>query len=325
MVEQRKDWLPATGFASILSTFPNYIGFAPSGAFYSDNLGFRYGTAGGRLELGVTHFLGLGVSFAKSYLSGSASTGSDITESFTTFKGHVYLRFDKVSAGFGMGSLNYGGITARNVSDGFIRYNHSERFSLGLIYNNTDGALLLYSPTLVGLAPTDRVIAELYRFEGEYEHTSGLFISSYFQYIRTNEASTNEIFNENEGNDFRLRVGKEFYENIFLGYEYFYSNYKYNLRDYQLPYRYYSPQNFESHSIWSKWDIEETEKWKAKLGAKLGYVPVSDFVIRELSGEASYKPMDDLTISGKATLGSTYRFDSSYNYVSGEISAYWNL
>jgi hypothetical protein len=123
----------------------------------------------------------------------------------------------------------------------------------------------------------------------------------------------------NASNDLQLRIGKLFDFNIWAGYEYFYSNFarKSNL--------YYSPKDFESHSLWVDWIVQKESELDVVIGGKLGYVPSSDFVIREVSAGINYRPINSLSISGKLQIGSTYRYDSSYRYLSGIIYAYWNF
>ncbi len=69
MVNQRKGWLPVTGFKGFIESFPNYVLLSPFGSFYGDNLSFRYNTQGISLNFGVTAFLSLGVQASRSTLA----------------------------------------------------------------------------------------------------------------------------------------------------------------------------------------------------------------------------------------------------------------
>ena len=316
-LEQRIDWLPITGLRGIVETFPNSIGFAPFTSFYADNISFGYTQLGGRLELGFTEYLSFGLSYQQNRMTAnSASLNTAIvnsipftgSNSFTTFKGHAFLRFGShFSAGAGLGVVNSPGAEQMEDIDAYIRYDVKDRFFISANYQNTDALLILYSPYLIDT----RQFARLYKVEGEYRHKSGVFFQSYFQYITVED--------EDEGNDFFLRIGKKWFTYLLGGYEYYYSNWKFD-----SPY-YYSPNNFESHSIWAEANLEENELLSVKLKGKLGFVPNNDFLILAGSLEASYKIFPRLTLRGNIGAGSTSRDDTSYRSVTGGISAYWNI
>jgi hypothetical protein len=125
----------------------------------------------------------------------------------------------------------------------------------------------------------------------------------------------------NAGNDVQLRIGKKFAENITAGYEYLYENFA---SDYNKK-QYYSPKDFESHSLWGEYEYPVEDDLLLTFGAKFGYVPASDFMIREVSGQAVFKISTTFIATARITLGETYRTDSSYQYASGFLSAYWSI
>jgi tetratricopeptide (TPR) repeat protein len=317
MVSQRKGWLPITGLAGVLETFPNYIGLAPSTQYYSDNLSFRIHNFGARLELGLTKYLSLTTTFSKTYLRASEAGLDSATVAsysftgalnFTTFKGGVILRLSKdLNMGAGIGSSSARGSYFRDERDAFVRFEKRDTISVGFNYQSSDGSMILYSPYLID----NRTYANLYKLDGYYKHRTGMKISSSFQYITVSD--------DNEGNDFVLRIGKYIYRDLIVGYEYNYSNYKYDA-DY-----YYSPTNFESHSIWIDNELENKENLRATLGGKLGFIRNSKFLLMEGHFELYYKITKDFLISGKIGAGSTTRDDSSYRYFSGQLSAYWTI
>ncbi len=309
MVELRKDWLPVSGLSAIFATFPNYIGFAPSVSAYSDNIGFRYLNYGGRLELGVTDFLSFGASF---YRATVGSSGADQT--FTTFKGHVFLSLiQNLRFGVGVGTTNIGGFTNKEAIDFSVSYEKPKVFRLSTTYTQADAAVLLYSPDLV----FQRFGASILRFDGKYTHPSKFLVSSYFQYLKIGEGDPD--FGDNQGNDFNLRLGRFFWEDLAAGYEYFYQNYRYD-SDF-----YYSPIDFNSHSIWADWYLENEEEFRLIIGGKIGYVPESDFVILQANGELFYRILENLQLSGNLAGGSTSRDNTSYRFVSFALSLYWNF
>ena len=309
MVEYRKGWLPVRGLYAIFATFPNYIGFAPSAAAYSDNIGFSYLNYGGRLELGVTNFLSFGVSLYRAQVGSEAAD-----QTFPTFKGHVFLSlFDNLRFGLGVGSTNIGGFTNREAVDVSVSYEKPDVFRLSTTYTAADAAILLYSPDLI----FSRFGASILRFDGKYTHPSKFMVSTYFQYLRIGEADPD--FGDNQGNDFNLRLGRFFWEDLAAGYEYFYQNYRYD-SDF-----YYSPIDFNSHSVWADWYLENQEDFRLIIGGKIGYVPESDFVILQANGELFYRILENLQLTGNIAGGSTSRDNTSYRFVSFALSLYWNF
>ncbi len=317
MIKLRKKWLPVTGFAAILETFPNYIGLAPVSQIYSDNLSFRIFTFGSRLDLGVTNFFTIAASFAQSILKANAAIlNQDListynfsgSKEFRTFKGHLLFRISKyLNAGAGIGTTNTRYALARSERDAFVRFEKKDTISFAFVYQNSDAALILYSPYLID----NRLYSSLYRLEGFYKHYNGLRINGSFQYITVSDS--------NEGNDLMLRIGKYLYSDLSLGYEYYYTNYKYKK---QL---YYSPQNFESHSLWVEHNLENNEQLKIILGGKVGIIPRNKFLALEGHIEFYYTFFRNFIISGKIGMGSTSRDESSYRYFSSQMSIYWNV
>lgn len=316
-IKQKKGWLPITGIASIFATFPNYVGLNPSTSYYADNASFRLFGGGARMELGVSRFLSLGVSFYRTSMkANAASLNQDVIskytftgyELFTTLKGFILFRFsDNLSLGVGLGTSNAQGKYIRDDNDISFRYEKKDTIGFSLTYQNSDAALILNSPYLLD----NRYYAALYKFSTFYRNREGLKLSLYFQYIGVNDG--------NAGNDFNIRVGKYFWPNIAVGYEYAYSNYKIK-SDY-----YYSPRNFESHCFWLDNDLDRQENLKVSIGGKIGLVPQSTLTALEGHIEVEYQPIKKLMFSGRIGIGSTSRDNSSYRYFSGQLSAFWNI
>ncbi|MDP4175244.1 MAG: tetratricopeptide repeat protein [Bacteroidota bacterium] len=321
LVQQRIKWLPVSGLYGFLSSFPNYIGIFPQYAYYWDNMGFQLNSTTGSLDLGLTSFLTLGASFSRGTLQGDYEYYS-VKKNFTTFKGQVYLRpIDRLTLNCGLGNLTYQGMKNRSIMDAGIKYENEKVYQLSGTYEKTDAGLMLYSPYLVNLMDRGqgqnqyRITADRLKFSGYYNSSLGMKFSGYFSYLKLTDG--------NAGNDFQLRIARNFIPELFVGYEYNFINYARSLslklnRDFY----YYSPHNFESHSIWAEWNLNKAEDFSLNIGGKVGYVPASDYILREISGNVSYKPFKYLTISGIITAGGTYRDDSAYNYLSTYISAY---
>lgn len=317
MIELRKGYLPVTGLAAIFETFPNYIGLAPQGSFYSDNLSFRFWQLGARMELGFTYWLTFGVSYYKAQMNANAeSLDEDVLSSyyftgdktFTSFKGHLYFRFiDNVTIGTSFGQVNVDGFETRDESEAFINFEKKDTVALNFQYINTDAALILYSPYLID----NRLFTTYYRISGYLNHRTGFHFSGYFSYLTVTDG--------NEGNDLQLRIGRRFLPEVIAGYEYFYSNYKYDVD------LYYSPNNFESHSLFIDSWLEKKKNLEVKLGGKIGFVPTNDFLLLAGYLNVAYKVNDRLNFEGRLNLGSTSRDNASYKYIQGQLSAYWTI
>lgn len=312
MLDQRIKWIPSgRGFSGILSSFPTHVGFAPVTSYYSDNFNLLYRNFGGRLEFGINSFMAVGASFSRGNLTGKikyTNYSMDVVQNFTNLKGYIYLfPVKNLSLSAGLGRLTYRGTKTRNTSEFSIKYQKEKKFMLYGMFEETDAGLVLYSTRLIDY----RVNSQLYKMMGEFTPNERVKISGYYQYILLSDA--------NKGNDLQIRFGRKLDKDIWGGYEYFYSNYSFKSGFY------YSPQGFESHSLWGEWELFSEDDLTAKLGGKLGYVPASDFIIRELSGEFLYKPIEDLTINGKFIVGGTYRYDSNYQFFSASLAAYWSF
>jgi tetratricopeptide (TPR) repeat protein len=318
MVRLRKGWLPVTGLAAIIETFPNYVGLSPMASYYADNLSFRISTFGARLELGLTSFLSLGVMYGKTWLKAdSASLDQDVISTlgyyrgdrqFTTFKWYVFARPTRnTNFGIGLGSSNSFGQFNRDEKEVFFHFEMKDTIGINLQYQNSDASLILYSPYLLNI----RYYAQLYKIDGYYQHRDGLRISGSFQFI--------SVEDNNEGNDLMLRIGRYFAKNLLLGYEYAYDNYKIKSS------YYYSPHNFESHSIWLDQEIEKKKQLRVTIGGKLGIIPRNSLIALEGHIETFYQALKNLTFTGKIGIGSTSRDDQSYRYFSGQFNLYWTI
>ncbi len=317
LVEKHKGWLPVTGLAAVFDTFPYYIGLAPEAYFYSDNLSFKYNQIGGRMELGVTYWLSLGASYFRAKMNANAKSLDDNILStmyftgdrtFTTFKGHVYLRFIKnITIGVGLGQVHINGYKNREEKNAYINFEKKDTAALNFQYINTDAAKILYSPYLID----KRLYANFYKVGGYYNHRNGFHYAGYFHYLT--------VTDNNEGNDLQLRIGRRFTPEVTAGYEYFYSNYKFK------SILYYSPQNFESHSLFIDSWLEKKRDLEVKLGGRVGFVPADNFLL--LSGylDVNYSVSNNFIIQGRLNAGSTSRDNSSYKYIQGQLSAYWNI
>ncbi|MDZ7764053.1 MAG: hypothetical protein U5K00_06450 [Melioribacteraceae bacterium] len=64
---------------------------------------------------------------------------------------------------------------------------------------------------------------------------------------------------------------------------------------------------------------------EVKLGGRIGFVPASDFLLLAAYLKIDYRVAESLNIQGELNLGSTSRDNSSYKFIQGQLSAYWNI
>ena len=139
-----------------------------------------------------------------------------------------------------------------------------------------------------------------------------MLFSSFFDYL--------SISDGNEGNNFQLRIGYQSNQLLSWGYEYFYQNYK--EKDVVL---YYSPQNFNTNSIWADFLLENQETTEVSIGGKIGYAQSTSQLILEGHLDAKYQPLPNLTLLGNIALGQSTQYDSAYRYASINFSLYWTF
>ncbi len=319
MVKLRLSWLPITGIEGIIATFPSSVGFAPTAAFYGDNLGFKFYRAGGRLDLGLLSFLTIGVSFNKTFVRGdAASLNSDIIQNlpstftgnidFTSFKGHAFVTFSRrISGGIGYGVLNSSQNTRSAEIESFLRYRVGDTLSITAQYNKSDADVLLYSPYLIDV----RREASIYQLSGFYKWPSTLKMDVFYNYI--------DVSDGNAGNNIRFRLGKEFYPLFNAGYEYYYANFRYDA------FLYYSPIGFESHSLFGEYYFEKSEDLEILGDAKVGYEMSTGIVVTEARGRVNWRIFDRLNLNASFTAGKSTQNQSTYTYNSGELSIYWTI
>lgn len=315
-IEKRLSWLPEEpekpGFWTSIKSLSyytfSYLLISPSAYYFNDNLNFEYFYGDLTFETSFTKFLFGGLTWTR----GFAANGN-YRINFTQLKGNLYLKpFNNTLFGVSLGRIKSVYNFSHPTIDIILKYeNKKNKLNLSAVYNKSDGVTILYSPYLVGV----RLTAQNLKFSGSYEFSSGLKISSYYQLLYASKSDIylgNNIYEQvgdNLGNNFQLRIGKYFYPDIIVGYEYFFSDFKY-VRKYTL---FYSPQNFESHSLWSEWTFYKDTNWNAMLSGKVGYVPASDYILREISLQVNYKIYERLTMNILGYLSSSIRDNEGYN------------
>ncbi|MBU1101368.1 MAG: tetratricopeptide repeat protein [Bacteroidetes bacterium] len=309
-IKQRLEYLPPiglhAGFIGLIDILtPQYIGLSPTYTYFADNQNLKFHSYGGRLDFGFTGFLTLGGSFYRTIINDGSSTIY-----MNRLLGNATIRFSEFfSLDGGYGSFNTLNETKKNIYYLTAQYVVKEKNKLNISagIEHTDARIILYSPGLMNV----NLNIDVFRFNSEYVHKDLVKIALRYNYY--------SITDGNRGNDLNLRIGKRFLDQGFFGYEYYFVDYSTRQTNY------YSPQNVESHSLWGDWELEDKDKLKITLGGKLGYYPSFDNILNEIYAQAQYIPYKSLTINGRVSMGSSYRFDSSYNSYSISLSAYWNI
>lgn len=320
LINQRLEWLPpeyreTTALGRFFGTITNYafsyLNVNPVASYFNDNLGFEYYFGGSDLAIGFTRYISLGATFHKGVVNNSSSFSAGLYYSLIKGNVHIYP-MKNLNLSFGYGKVSTPGILDQIIYDGVIYYKPVENFNTSLRYSRTDGVFQLYSNELINR----RIPSNNLRFDADYRYKTGLLLSTYYSLIWTDK---NNYEAANIGNYFQFRLGKRFKSNSSFGYEYRFEDFKYN------SVLYYTPQIFESHSLWGEWQVYMTELWDFKIGGKLGYVPISDFVLRELNVQVSYKIFDRLRLLANGYLSSSVQQYTAYSSGSFYINLFWSV
>ncbi len=313
MVDSQMRRLPATGIGRVFSSFPTRVALAPPFAYYADNQDFQLMHYGARAEVGVTPFLSLGGSYLRTSLG--SSLGKRMLDAA---KGQAFIHIsDQFALSGGAGRLRTAGGHSQVIGDAAFNYTRPGSLSVSGSFESTDAALILYSPYLIDL----RYSAQLLIFSGWFKTSSNMIVSGTVKFIG--------VADGNRGREVNLSLGKTVFDSTVLGYEYRVLDYRnqsayipFTNRSRQL---YYSPSNLESHSLWAEWPFEKSDEARLSLAGKIGWMPSYHAVIREISGTYALRPFGGLVIAGRATFGSTIRFESPYTYGAFQLSVYWSL
>ncbi|MDR3666689.1 MAG: tetratricopeptide repeat protein [Ignavibacteriaceae bacterium] len=285
------------------TAFLGSLSLSPFAAFYSDNQNFDLSIFGGRIETGVVKYVSIGASYARYNITSLAQQ-----RNLTTFMGHFIFNYDNFYASAGLGQTKSLSTSQNNVFQTVARYEKKNDFGAGLSYEKNDARVILYSPFLLNT----NISAGLLRLNGDYFISPTFSLYVYYNYIKVSADS-------NSGHDFKIKTDKSINDILHIGYEYNYINY---LRVSAL---YYSPRNFQSHSIWADWTAYKDQKISFNIGGKLGYIPSYDFILNELYGEAVYHPVQIFTVSGRISNTGSIRFGTGYNFWAGYLSCYLSI
>ena len=312
MIDQRLSWLPPSEemlrnpFRQLVTNLFSYLVVSPHGYWFNDNLDFDYRYGGVGLQTGLYNRISVG----GTWLSGRLANEFGHLD-YRIMKGNLFYRpSDNLGIVVGYGNMFSLGTINQPILEASATYELKDKFKLSLNYLKNDGAVVLYSPSLV----FNRLTAHSINLNSYYRMKEGLKIAGNYQLIFTNSTST---YTNNVGNSLSLKVGKYFLPQLVFGYEFNFSDFKYTIP------LYYSPQEFVSHSIWGEWLVAKDEKWNINLEGRLGYVPANDFVLSDIAGRFNYDIYERLRLSIFAFLGNSIREDVTYSSRSISMNLYW--
>jgi tetratricopeptide (TPR) repeat protein len=306
LIRSRLSWLPQDAeldgsFSSFISNFPTYSLLTPEAYYFKDNLNFKYNLQGMRLELGFSKFVSIGGSLYRGNVSSDSAR-----ENFYTMTGNLSVVPTKlVIATFSFGQTKYLNKHRQNIAQVALRSEIKDRYSLIGEYRLSDAAQTLYSPFLVdtNLNVTD------YSVEGSYYTPTQMILSGQYSFKK--------ISDENKSNELNLRIGRKFSSDFAAGYEYYNLSY-----DFETP-LYYSPNRFESHSLWGDYNFIHDDAISISIGGKVGIVADSDLLIKEFNSKLSLKFFDSLTLQGQLVFSENARQQVNYRSTSISVLVFW--
>ncbi len=310
IVNQRESWVPPTGFRGILRSFPTYALLTPYASYYTDNEQTRNFISGLRLDLGITSFLSFGVEGFRTTLYSNNptyySTAVELTSN--TLRWIVTLRLaTALTFGVDMGNTTYSTSYSQPVADVYLRSEVANKYSLYGTYSRLDASQVIYSPLLI----TARLYANLFRAGGYYQTKSGVRFGTDFTYYSFQD--------QNDGYNFALRIGKYFFPDFMLGYEFYNAGFKFTSP------LYYSPSTYISHNLFADWDLIHDSTATVTLGGLLGFVANSNYILREGYIATTIRLADRFTIQGRISGGSSALNVSGYSSFGASLTAYWSL
>ncbi|MBE0573030.1 MAG: tetratricopeptide repeat protein [Ignavibacteriaceae bacterium] len=300
MLVERLSWIEGPSYQS---GFPVYTMLTPDFNYFTDNFGFLYSTYGLRFDLGITNYLTIG---ASAY--GGVLNSDSLTNNISIYKGSLIGRFSKtVYASASLGSTIFPDDNNQLLAEVTLKAEQPKVYSFSANFFSMDAAQILYSPNLVNT----RLRSNYFLMIGDYIVNTGWKFAGSYAFITVSD--------DNKANRLQLRFGKIFDKVVGVGYEYYYFDVKNETN------LYWSPQNFETHSIWADWEIVNDATATANIGGRLGYIPSDEFVLREFYGITSVKLTDSFTIQGRLTFTTTAQSGKGYTSTSFGLSAFWSF
>ncbi len=304
ILQTRMKWLGNAGGEGYSgSVFPAYFSIIPEGYYYNDNLDFTYNKQGARLELGITNYLSLG---AGGYFGFISSANERLN--LNMFRADIYVKFSKKVLGYaGAGTTNFKSAGSTHIFEAGLKTQEDKKYTFSATFYSTDAAFILYSPFLVNR----RLTANYLLLTGEYITKNDIFLRGDYSYTSVSDG--------NKGSRFIFRIGKIFDDVFGTGYEYYYYNFN---NDTPL---YWSPDNYESHSLWLDWDAITEESFVLSLKGKVGIIPDDNFILREFYSYFKFYFVRNFFLQATAGFSSSIQDRRGYSSFSFGLSLYWSL
>ncbi len=302
IIKQRLSWTGGTEKFSV-EDLPTYLQAIPQAYYFTDNTDFKLENFGFGLDMGLTNSVAIGIYGAR----GNLYSANDNLR-FTQIKGSGYFKLNQFITGMAsFGQTHFANEKQENIIDVTLTAVKKNVYLISGFLNYSDAAFILYSPFLVNT----RLNAYYYGLNIDYRFKNNFTING--------KAARLNISDNNEGNQFQGRIGKVFEDDISAGYEYYFYSFK------KFTSLYWSPKNFESHSIWLDWNMFTDESTKFILGGKVGLIPQNDYILSEFFASLNYKILSSLSLTAKFTTGSSSRSNVGYRSKSLQAGIYWNL
>ena len=321
-IQQRIDWLPKDptafdyAFRWVSDNMLSYMALSPTAYYFVDDENFEYMYYGASIETGLLPYVSIGATFLRNHVWNSF-TRLD----FNLFKGNLFIRpSEKLMFRFSYGRQYNPSVINQEYYEIGGSYTVKDHWGLSANFLSSDAVTTLYSATLVGI----RLRANSLRIDGFYNPNDVLRFISYYQYLTVDgytDTFANPIttYAKNKGNLFSIKVLRRFYEELEFGYEFEFGDFKYSLP------LYYTPQNYTAHSLVARWQIIKEKEWEWFIEGKLGYVPQSDYVLRQLTSGLTWTPSQFFRMNVSGFLNSSFRENTGYNSASIYLIAFWSI
>lgn len=302
IIKLRLGWLGGSDKFSVES-FPRYLQLIPQGFYFTDNTDFKLNNIGVGLDLGITNTIAIGISGSHGNLSSSIENLR-----FNQFKGSVYTKLNEfINGSVSFGQTYFVNNKQESLFDLSLSLHKKNIYTISAFLNYSDAVFILYSPYLISKG----LNAYYYGLNAEYKFKNNFVLSGKYAMLN--------ISDNNQGNQFQARLGKTFENDITAGYEYYY----YSLNNFTSVY--WSPNNFESHSLWIDWNLFNDETTTFGLGGKVGLIPQNDYILSEFYATIKYQLNNSISFNAKVTTGSSSRSNIGYRSTSFQASLFWNL
>ncbi len=302
IIKLRLGWLGGSDKFSIES-FPRYLQLIPQGFYFTDNTNFKLNNIGIDLDLGITNAIAIGISGSHGNLYSSIENLR-----FNQFKGSVYAKLSEfINGSFSFGQTYFVNNKQESLFDINLSLHKKNTYTISAFLNYSNAVFILYSPFLISKG----LNAYYYGLNAEYKFKNNFVLSGKYAMLNVSD--------NNRGNQFQARLGKIFEDDITAGYEYYY----YSLN--KLTALYWSPNNFESHSLWMDWNLFKDETITFNLGGKVGLIPQNNFILSEFYASIKYQINNSISFNAKVTTGSSSRSNIGYRSTSLQASLFWNL